>query len=96
MRIRMVNQPDYASSLLGGFVRLNKEEGLLSTLAGLAAMLCKQVPYTTGKQVSFDVLTTFFYGIPAMVKVSACGQGRGPPSFPPFHPPPPCTTSFET
>ncbi|GMH84774.1 hypothetical protein TL16_g10022 [Triparma laevis f. inornata] len=37
----------------------------MSTFDGLAAMLAKQVPYTLGKQVSFDVFAGFLYAAAA-------------------------------
>lgn len=61
-RIRIVTDKDYADKgLLTGLPKLIKEEGLLSTFAGLWAMLAKQVPYTFGKQVSFDVFAGLLY-----------------------------------
>lgn len=61
-RIRIVTDKDYAGKgLLTGLPKLIKEEGLLSTFSGIWAMLAKQVPYTFGKQVSFDVLAGLFY-----------------------------------
>lgn len=64
-RIRMVTDPEFEGvSLLGGLKRLVDEAGLVSTLTvGLGAMLAKQVPYTFGKQVSFDVVAKFLYRI---------------------------------
>jgi solute carrier family 25 phosphate transporter 3 len=50
-RIRLVTDPKFASGLITGLPKLIKEEGLVSTFDGLAAMLAKQVPYTLGKQV---------------------------------------------
>ena len=61
LRIRQVADPAYAASTLGALARLLREGGPLASFGGLPAMLCKQVPYTMGKQVSFDVLCSFFY-----------------------------------
>ena len=61
-RIRIVTDPEYADKgLKAGFPKLVKEEGLLKTFSGLWAMLAKQVPYTFGKQVSFDVFAGILY-----------------------------------
>lgn len=63
-RIRIVTDPSYAGmGLLNGFPKLVKEDGLMSTFAGIYAMLSKQVPYTMAKQVSFDVFAGILYGI---------------------------------
>lgn len=64
-RIRMVTDPSFAGiGLLRGLGKLVDEAGLIQTLTvGLGAMLAKQVPYTFGKQVSFDVVAKFLYGI---------------------------------
>lgn len=65
VRIRMVTDPEFeGDSLLSGLGKLVKEAGLVQTLTvGLGAMLAKQVPYTFGKQVSFDVVARFLYRI---------------------------------
>jgi len=61
-RIRIVTDPDYANKgLLTGLPKLVAEEGLLSTFGGIWAMLSKQVPYTFGKQVTFDVFAGLLY-----------------------------------
>jgi solute carrier family 25 (mitochondrial phosphate transporter), member 3 len=61
-RIRIVTDPAYAGKgLLTGLPKLMRDEGLWSTFAGLWAMLAKQVPYTLGKQVSFDVFAQILY-----------------------------------
>lgn len=61
-RIRIVTDKEYAGKgLLTGLPKLIKEEGLLSTFSGIWAMLAKQVPYTFGKQVSFDVFAGLLY-----------------------------------
>lgn len=64
-RIRMVTDPSFEGlSLLRGLAQLVKEAGLIPTLTvGMGAMLAKQVPYTFGKQVTFDVVAKFVYGI---------------------------------
>lgn len=61
-RIRIVTDPEYsAEGLSTGLPKLIKEEGLRKTFSGLWAMLAKQVPYTFGKQVSFDVFAGILY-----------------------------------
>ena len=57
-RIRMVSEPHFATGLVDALVKLIKEDGVLATFDGLAAMLTKQVPYTMTKQV---ILTQTFY-----------------------------------
>jgi len=72
-RIRIVTDPAYADKgLLTGFPKLVAEEGLFSSFSGIWAMLAKQVPYTFGKQVSFDVfagmLYAFFHSVQEQLK----------------------------
>jgi solute carrier family 25 phosphate transporter 3 len=58
VRIKMVEKSSWKhETLLSGLLRIVKEHGLLSPFAGLPAMLSKQVPYTMGKQVSFDLIS---------------------------------------
>lgn len=65
-RIKMVGDSTWShENTLSGIIRLVREGGLLSTFAGLPAMLSKQVPYTMSKQVSFDLFAKFFYGLAA-------------------------------
>ena len=64
-RIRLVSDPKFGKGLLDGLPKLIREEGLMSTFDGLAAMLAKQVPYTLGKQVSFDVFAGLLYALAA-------------------------------
>jgi len=54
VRIRMVSDPDYARNSVEGFKRRVAEDGPLASFAAVPAMTAKQVPYTMGKQVSFD------------------------------------------
>jgi len=65
VRIKMVTDPEFeGDSLLSGLGKLVKKAGLVQTLTvGLGAMLAKQVPYTFGKQVSFDVVARNLYRI---------------------------------
>lgn len=55
VRIRLVADPTYAQGAVDGLRRLARENGPLASFKGFSAMLSKQVPYTAGKQVSFDV-----------------------------------------
>lgn len=68
LRIRQVTDPKYKNdSLLTGLPKLVKEAGFASLFGGVLAMLAKQIPYTFGKQVSFDILATTFYKVYAKV-----------------------------
>lgn len=61
-RIRLVTDPSFGKGLLDGLPKLLREEGALSPFArGLPPMLSKQVPYTMGKQVSFDIFAGTLY-----------------------------------
>jgi solute carrier family 25 phosphate transporter 3 len=63
IRIKLVTDPSFANGLLDGLPKIVKEEGILSPFEkGLAPMLAKQVPYTMGKQVSFDLFAGMLYG----------------------------------
>lgn len=58
VRIKMVENSDWKNeTLVSALLRIIKEDGIFATFAGLPAMLSKQVPYTMGKQVSFDVIS---------------------------------------
>ena len=69
VRIRMVSDPGYASSSLEGFKRRVAEDGALASFAAVPAMTAKQVPYTMGKQVSFDYMCEIVHS----VLVAVCG-----------------------
>jgi solute carrier family 25 phosphate transporter 3 len=62
LRIRMVADPNFAR---GGMVsygcKILKREGVTGLSKGMNPMIMKQVPYTITKNVSFDILTKFFY-----------------------------------
>ena len=61
-RIKIVTDPEYAGKgLMTALPKMAAEDGLLSPFSGLWAMLAKQVPYTFGKQVSFDVFAAALY-----------------------------------
>merc|ERR1712147_196595 len=69
VRIRMVSDPDYARNSLEGFRRRVAEDGPLASFAAVPAMTAKQVPYTMGKQVSFDYMCEIVHS----VLVAVCG-----------------------
>eukprot|EP00908_Phaeocystis_cordata_P020162 Transcript_31830.p2 GENE.Transcript_31830~~Transcript_31830.p2 ORF type:complete len:194 (-),score=83.62 Transcript_31830:348-929(-) len=58
VRIRMVADPNFADGTLAALRRISRENGPFASLYGFPAMAAKQVPYTAGKQVSFDFLCT--------------------------------------
>jgi solute carrier family 25 phosphate transporter 3 len=49
VRIRSVSDPEFCDGLADGFVKMFKAEGVGGFYAGLAPILCKQVPYTMAK-----------------------------------------------
>lgn len=62
IRIRLVAEPNYTSGgWIRGGVKIFKQEGVNGFTKGLKPMLLKQVPYTVTKNVSFDLITRFFY-----------------------------------
>ena len=62
LRIRQVTDDAYANdSLLTGLPKLIKNDGVAALFGGVWAMLAKQIPYTFGKQVSFDVIAATLY-----------------------------------
>lgn len=71
-RIKMVGDASWAKeNVVSSIVRLVREDGLLSSFSGLPAMLAKQIPYTMGKQVSFDVIAKVLYLFAAQLAVGA-------------------------
>ena len=62
-RIKLVTDNSFAKGLLDGLPKLLNEEGFLAPFQrGIMPMLAKQVPYTMGKQVSFDIFAGILYG----------------------------------
>mmetsp|Transcript_1794 Transcript_1794/g.2658 ORF Transcript_1794/g.2658 Transcript_1794/m.2658 type:complete len:477 (-) Transcript_1794:522-1952(-) len=62
LRIRLVAEPDFApSGWVDGGLRMMKEDGILGLWNGMTSMMCKQVPYTVTKNVSFDFITSVAY-----------------------------------
>ena len=60
-RIRLVTDPTFASNFLSAVPKLFDQVGIAGLFDGFPAMLSKQVPYTAGKQVSFDVFCGMLY-----------------------------------
>eukprot|EP00804_Cyclotella_cryptica_P013826 CCRYP_020889-RA/>CCRYP_020889-RA protein AED:0.03 eAED:0.03 QI:112/1/1/1/1/1/2/259/492 len=64
LRIRMVSDAEFSDkNLVDAGATMIRKEGVQSLLKGLPAMLWKQVPYTITKNASFDLFTTWLYGI---------------------------------
>lgn len=64
LRIRMVSDEEFSDkNLIDAGTTMLKQEGLQSLSKGLPAMLWKQVPYTITKNASFDLFTTWLYGL---------------------------------
>jgi len=62
IRIRLVSEPNFTSGgWVGGGYKILKQEGINGFTKGLNPMILKQVPYTVTKNVSFDLITKFFY-----------------------------------
>ena len=60
-RIRLVTDPTFASNFLSAIPKLFDQVGVAGFFDGFPAMLSKQVPYTAGKQISFDVFCGMLY-----------------------------------
>jgi len=66
LRIKQVTDPSYRDdTILTGLPRIVRDDGFVVMMSGVWAMLAKQVPYTFGKQVSFDVVAKFLYSVVA-------------------------------
>ena len=66
-RIKMVGDASWSKeNVATAIARLLRENGLFATFSGLTAMLAKQVPYTMGKNVSFDFIKNYFLAIAAL------------------------------
>merc|ERR1719223_2327630 len=75
VRIRVVTDDSYKNmSTLSSLMKLVQEEGFGVLFGGLYAMLAKQVPYTMGKQVSFDLVAGLLYTLLAafVASIFAC------------------------
>jgi len=72
LRIKQVTDPSYKrDTLLTGLPRIIREDGFVTTMGGVWAMLAKQVPYTFGKQVSFDLVAGFLYSVVFVAAVAS-------------------------
>eukprot|EP00536_Pseudo-nitzschia_multiseries_P016966 jgi/Psemu1/223254/e_gw1.1313.26.1 len=75
LRIKQVTDPSYKSdTILSGLPRIVRDDGFLVMMSGVWAMLAKQVPYTFGKQVSFDLVAKFLYSITEQLSVLSRSQ----------------------
>ena len=73
-RIKMVGDASWAKeNVITAILRLIREDGALASFSGLPAMLSKQVPYTMGKQVSFDMFAKALYAAAAYFALSSGG-----------------------
>jgi solute carrier family 25 phosphate transporter 3 len=64
----MVSDPAFAHlSTLGAVALAARREGPLSLFHGLGALLMKQIPYTSVKQVSFDLIARALYSLSAQL-----------------------------
>uniref|UniRef100_A0A7S4AN13 Uncharacterized protein n=2 Tax=Pseudo-nitzschia australis TaxID=44445 RepID=A0A7S4AN13_9STRA len=64
LRIKQVTDPSYKDdTILSGLPRIVRDDGFWIMMSGVWAMLAKQVPYTFGKQVSFDLVAKFLYSV---------------------------------
>ena len=81
LRIKQVTDPSYRDdTILTGLPRILREDGFVATMGGVWAMLAKQVPYTFGKQVSFDLVARFLYSVvfvAAATTTTAAENGGG-------------------
>ena len=72
LRIKQVTDVAYKDdTILTGLPRIVRDDGFWVTMSGVWAMLAKQVPYTFGKQVSFDLVAKFLYSVTATVSILA-------------------------
>lgn len=75
LRIKMVAEPEYAQAgLVQGSVKMAKTYGISGFWKGFTPMLCKQVPYTVTKNVSFDFFTTMCYSALRVWGVNICSR----------------------
>lgn len=71
LRIKQVTDVSYKDdTILTGLPRIFKQDGFWITMSGVWAMLAKQVPYTFGKQVSFDLVAKFLYSVVETLKAT--------------------------
>lgn len=73
IRIRCIADSSFPSGVFAGLSHLMRVEGLNGWFKGLPAMLLKQVPYTVGQFVSFEVAVGLVRKLPlASTYVSLC------------------------
>jgi solute carrier family 25 (mitochondrial phosphate transporter), member 3 len=77
-RIRMVTDPAFANKgLFTALPQMIREDGPWASFAlGLWAMLAKQIPYTLGKQVSFDVFAGILYSFLHTIPVDTISESQ--------------------
>ena len=63
VRIRSVSDPGYANGALATLKKRIVEDGPLASFGAFPAMVSKQVPYTMGKQVSFDFMCEIVHAL---------------------------------
>lgn len=68
-RIRLVTDPTFSSNFLSAIPKLIDQIGISGIFDGFPAMLSKQVPYTAGKQISFDVFCGMLYYTLALARI---------------------------
>jgi len=78
VRIKMVANPDYADGPVAALQKITAENGPLATFNGFSAMCAKQVPYTMGKQVSFDFMCECVRGLLRLAFVQSDGNALEP------------------
>ena len=76
LRIRLVAEPEYASrGWIRGALTMIEREGASGFGKGMLSMICKQVPYTITKNVSFDLFAKLAYGILLLRSTTATTSG---------------------
>lgn len=77
LRIRLVAEPQMAANgWVDGGLSMVDNEGIKGFWKSLPAMLCKQVPYTITKNVSFDYITTIAYSSLAAWGITICSKWK--------------------
>ena len=77
LRIRIVAEPELgAEGWINGGLNMIRNEGFRGMWKGLTSMMCKQVPYTITKNVSFDFLTTLLYSTLKAWGFVICGRTK--------------------
>lgn len=64
LRIKQVTDQSFQNDgIVTGIPKIIRQDGFATMMGGIWAMLAKQVPYTFGKQVSFDVIAATLYSV---------------------------------